>query len=329
MAKIVAAFGTSHSAMLFSPEENWQKLFDPVDAKAPIHDFDGEPRSFQWLLDHLPADATARIAPDKIRARHHDTTVAMDRLREEIAAARLDVLVIVGDDQREIFKDNSRPAIAIYAGATIRNGPAPARLPDHWYYHDQAKRLEEGDYRHYPCHPALATHLVDGLNEGGFDITVVNELIGEQYEGHAYSYVHRKLLRDNPLPVVPVFLNTYYPPNVPTPSRCVAFGQKLRELVDAFPGDLRVGLMASGGLSHFLLNEALDAKVVEAFRRKDLDWLAGLPPRLLQSGTSEIRNWICVLAAIPDLELDWLTYVPAYRTRALTGVGLCFARWRN
>ena len=327
MAKLVAAFGTSHSTMLLSPLANWLKLFDHIDVKAPINDFSGEERSFQYLLEHLPADAKQRIAPDAITRYFEDTSTAMARLKADIAAAKLDVLVIVGDDQREIFKDNCRPAIAIYTGATIRNAPATSPLPADWYYRDQAGRLEDGAERHYPCHPALATHLTSGLTGRGFDITAVAALVDGQFEGHAYSFVHRKYLRDKPVAVVPVFLNTYYPPNVPTPGRCRDLGLALRELIDSFAADLRVGIMASGGLSHFLVNEALDDKVVAALRRRDLDTLAGLPVEVLRSGSSEIRNWICVSAAIAGLELDWLSYVPAYRSRALTGVGLCFAHW--
>ena len=53
MAQVVAAFGTSHSTMLFSPLENWQKLFDHVDCEAPINDFEGKPRSFADLLKSI------------------------------------------------------------------------------------------------------------------------------------------------------------------------------------------------------------------------------------------------------------------------------------
>jgi 3-O-methylgallate 3,4-dioxygenase len=80
-------------------------------------------------------------------------------------------------------------------------------------------------------------------------------------------------------------------------------------------------------LSHFLVNEALDEKVVDAIRRKDSDALKSLPPALLHTGSSEIRNWICVAAAAQGLALDWISYIPAYRSRAMTGVGLCFAHW--
>jgi 3-O-methylgallate 3,4-dioxygenase len=55
--------------------------------------------------------------------------------------------------------------------------------------------------------------------------------------------------------------------------------------------------------------------------------LKALPTKKLLSGSSEIRNWIPVAAAVTDLKLDWISYVPGYRSRALTGVGLCFAHW--
>jgi len=56
----------------------------------------------------------------------------------------------------------------------------------------------------------------------------------------------------------------------------------------------------------------------------------GTPPSprsMLASLRCLHRNWICVAAAAQDLELDWISYVPAYRSRAMTGVGLCFAHW--
>ena len=328
-ARLVAAYGSSHSTMLFSAEANWQKLFDHVDVKVPVHDTEGIERSFDYLLAHLPSDAAERIAPALMAQRHQATMAALDRLQRNIAADALDVLVIVGDDQRELFKDHSRPAMAIYTGAQIRNAAAPANLPDNWYFHDQARRLEDGRDVHYPCHPALANFLAQGLSASDFDFTVVNALVGEQFEGHAYSFVHRRLTAALGLPVVPIFLNTYYPPNVPTPQRCRALGQQLGRLIASFPAPLRVGVMASGGLSHFRVDEELDAEVVRALRDNDLTALAALQPHRLQGGSSEIRNWICVAAAVAEagLALDWLEYVPAYRSRALTGVGLGFARW--
>ena len=126
---------------------------------------------------------------------------------------------------------------------------------------------------------------------------------------------------------MPVILNTYYPPNQPSPRRCFELGAAIRELVEAFPQNIRVGILASGGLSHFLVNEALDHAVVKALRHKDYAALKALPLNKLVSGSSEIRNWVATAGAVQHLNLDWITYVPGYRSQALTGVGLCFAYW--
>lgn len=327
MGRLVAAFGSSHSTMLFSAVENWQALFDHVDCKAPINDLDGTPRSFDELLKSTPGSAAAKISPQAIAERHAATCQSMDRLQADLAAAQLDALIVIGDDQREIFKDACRPAIGIYYGDAIRNAVAPTAPTDDWYLRDQRRRLEDGTDRFYPCHAGLGTHIIGGLMQRDFDITAVKELTGEQFEGHAYSFIHRRYMADKVVPMVPVFLNTYYPPNQPSPQRCFDLGLAIRDLVASFAEDARVGILASGGLSHFMVNEDLDSKVVNAIRQRDYAALTALPTKLLHTGSSEIRNWICVAAAASDLKLDWISYVPAYRSRAMTGVGLCFAHW--
>jgi Catalytic LigB subunit of aromatic ring-opening dioxygenase len=236
--------------------------------------------------------------------------------------------VIIGDDQREIFKDAFRPAIAVYYGETIRNAAAPAAPAGDWYLEDQRKRMEDNADRHYPCHAALATHLIEGLTARHFDIAAMKSLAGDQFEGHAYSFIHRRFMPNGPIPIVPVILNTYYPPNQPSPRRCFDLGVAIGELIEAYPENIRVGILASGGLSHFLVNEDLDHSVVKALQGKDYAALKALPLNKLVSGSSEIRNWIATAGAVQHLNLDWISYVPGYRSQALTGVGLCFAYWR-
>jgi 3-O-methylgallate 3,4-dioxygenase len=327
MAKVVAAFGSSHSTMLVSSEEHWQEMFDHVDCRAPINDFEGVPRTFEELLKSTPPDAAAKIAKGPMAERHKATMDAMERLDRDIAASKIDALVIIGDDQREVFQDACRPAISIYYGDTIRNAAAPKEPTDNWYLQDQRKRMEDKEDRFYPVHSALATAIIKGLVDRNFDITAMKAMVGEQYEGHAYSFIHRRFMRNGPIPIVPVMLNTYYPPNQPSPQRCFELGVAIRELVESFPENLRVGILASGGLSHFLVNESLDREVVQALERKDHQALKSLPLNKLVSGSSEIRNWIATAGAVQHLKLDWISYVPGYRSRALTGVGLCFAHW--
>ena len=328
MTRIVRAFGTSHSAMLMAELDNWIDLFDHIDRRAPIHDFEGVPRSYEELLEPARARTGDLLSREEITNRFSATQEAMERLRAEIASARLDALIVIGDDQNEIFKSASRPAIAIFGGAAIRNAAAPASIaPGDWYTLAQSRRLEPNREAYYPCHDKLAVHLIESLTTSGFDLTALMSLDKGTAEGHAYSFIHRRYMNGGAIPMVPIFLNTYYAPNRPTPARCLELGRALRDAVNHFPGDLRVGVMASGGLSHFLVNERLDQEVIECLRRKDIAYLATIDPVLLQSGSSEIRNWICTAQCASELELRWLNYIPAYRSRALTGVGLCFASW--
>lgn len=309
MARLVAAFGSSHSPMLASRVEDWQTVFLARDQARQFVDFDGNACDYDTLLARAPADALERIATPQLERRHGEMTAAMARLRDDVATARLDALIVVGDDQEELFHHDNMPAIGIYYGETIRG-----RLP-------YQKEIVEADY---PCDAALARHLIATLQQGGFDLSVMRSLTEGRREGHAFSFIHRFYLPDG-VPIVPVFLNAYYPPNQPSPARCVALGEALRRAIEAFPSDARIGVIASGGLSHFVVDEAFDHALIEALRRKDAAFFRNAPLTKLMSGSSEMRNWICLAGALGPLEMQWVSYVPGYRTPALSGTGLCFA----
>jgi hypothetical protein len=122
-------------------------------------------------------------------------------------------------------------------------------------------------------------------------------------------------------------LNTYFPPNQPTAARCYALGNALREAVQSSPENLRVGVVASGGLSHFVVDEELDRLVLDGIAKKDGDVLGAIPEAKLQSGSSEIKNWIVAAGALTDLNFELLEYVPGYRSPGGTGCGMAFGRW--
>ncbi len=186
-----------------------------------------------------------------------------------------------------------------------------------------------GADRDYPVDSAMAEWLIRQLCDRDFDITAMDGLEPGQFEGHAFSFIHRRYLQGTELPIIPIIVNTFDPPNQPTPRRCIQLGAALRELIASYPKDLRVGVLASGGLSHFVVDEVLDNAIMDAIRRKDSAWLAALDPKQLQAGSSEIRNWLIASEAVKGLDLDWVRYVPGYRSPALTGTGLCFAAWKT
>lgn len=328
MARIVAAFGSSHSIMLAAQREDWQfgfKMIDP--ANRFYYDKQGNKTDFAALMRAATPETEAMVSAERMGERFDLAQAAMDDLRRRIEQARLDVLLLVGDDQTELFKTTNNPAIAIYWGKTIRNAGAVLKDGDNWVQRARMWRQEPDGDVDYPVDAELARWLIEQLSARDFDIAAMDGLEPGQYEGHAFSFIHRRYLRGLGLPVVPVILNTFDPPNQPTPRRCVQLGTALRELVAAYPGDLRVGLLASGGLSHFVVDEELDLGVLEALQRKDVGWLGALAPKRLQAGSSEIRNWIVVGAAAVDLEVDAVHYIPGYRTPALTGTGLAFVAW--
>jgi hypothetical protein len=127
--------------------------------------------------------------------------------------------------------------------------------------------------------------------------------------------------------MVPVMLNTYFPPNQPTPARCAEYGRGLRAAIDRWEGDERVLIVASGGLSHPIVDEQLDRAVLDSLAARD-GALVRLAPELLNHGNSEIRNWIMVDAALPDADFEVVDYVPGYRSVAGSGCGMGFGTWR-
>jgi hypothetical protein len=330
MARLVAAFGASHSIMLYCDKNDWKHKFVDRDRTLPLYDDKGARVSYDDLLNRAGASSEKLFNLEAMEKRFDETNQEMDKLGDEIVAAKLDVLIVVGDDQEELFDDSNIPAIGIYCDDTIRNAPKEPIPEGDWQGVARMKRREEKEDFFYPCHKPLALHLTMGLVEQGFDVAAIKKLNKHQFEGHAYSFIHKRLLNGRSVPIIPVFVNTYYPPNQVTPKRSIELGTRMAELIKSFPEDLRVGIIASGGLSHFVVDERLDKSVIDAIKRKDLNFLANIDPKLLQAGSSEIRNWMVVAATAQNLglELSRTSYIPGYRTPALTGIGICFAKWQ-
>src|SRR5215472_4826143 len=327
MAKIVLGVATSHTPMLNTPAKDWPSFIDR-DGVREFLDKEGEPASYEELLTRADPRALPELTPERFAARHDDAMAAVDRLKQSVRRAELDALIIIGDDQKELFHEDHLPSILVYYGDTIRNVPlAPTFRGPEWSRLATARYYEEKEPRDYPVDAPLARYLIGELIDREFDIASSNGLAPGNGEGHAHAFVRKRLMEDPDLPVVPVFLNTYYPPNQPTPRRCWKLGQAIREAVESYPGDARIGIVGSGGLSHFVVDEELDRGVIEALGRKDGEALQSLPRKKLNSGSSEIRMWISIGGAVEHLDMAWSHYVPGYRTPAGSGTGLGFAYW--
>lgn len=320
MAEVAFGIGSSHSPMLSTPYEAFSGLADLDRARLP---------EFAEKARQNASRIARELREDVTRARHEATQAAIHRLAGVLAVEAPDVLVVIGDDQGEWFSADNQPALCIYWGESVENLPPPREglLPlrrlSYWGYYG------DGTNRAYPVDAALGKHLVETLTrEHEFDVAHVRVQPRHAPFGHAWGFVHQRIMGDRVVPIVPVLLNTYFPPNQPTPRRCYQLGRAIRQAVEAWPTSKRVGIVASGGLSHFFVDESLDRRVLELLAKKDVDGIALLPAAELESGSSEIRNWLAAGGALEHLDMQLVDYVPCYRSEAGTGVGMAFAVWR-
>jgi hypothetical protein len=271
-------------------------------------------------------------------------------LREQLAAARPNVLVVFGDDQGEAFDFSNFPAFAVYVGDQFEG------------------ELSAGDFARYGAnrggtgphtgvlvgHPALATAILTGVMERGFDPGFLMEPPKpEEGMGHAFMRPVESLT-DMRIPVVPVLVNCFFAPQ-PSAARCYAFGQAVLEAIEAYPEDLRVAVVGSGGLWHTpgtpdaYLDEAFDHAILDRLRAGDVRGMAecfdsycvpegdrsqdisqrsrlstGMPSHGgPQSGTREVCNWIAASVAAEGQETVVVDYVPVYASP----IGISFTYW--
>lgn len=178
--------------------------------------------------------------------------------------------------------------------------------------------------------PSLGRHIIEELVPQGYDVASLKRLrSGRKAIPHAYGFVYRQIMRDSVVPNVPVVINTFYPPNQPPIARCFAIGAAVLKAVQAWPDDLRVALIASGGLSHFVIDEDVDNAVFEAIRTGSVAGLERVGEPIFQAGTSEVKNWVALMGAMAALgwRAETVDYVPCYRSLAGTGNAMGFVHW--
>ena len=308
--------------MLNSPPERWaetakQELENPRGGGMPI------PLDIPALIQQKAGWIEKEITLERWKERSAACEQAIATLGSAIKDAGADVAVMIGDDTHEVFMPEEHiPAVDVYWGPEIVHIPHPSRsrsLPDA----EKAPRL-------LPGAPALGEHIIGSLVDQGFDVSHTRRIDERRHIGHAFDFVYARVLGNDVMPHVPILLNTYYAPNVPRLGRCYAMGRALRRAVESWESDKTVAIIGTGGLTHTLIDEDLDQRVLRALRERDEETLSDLPEDEFVFGTSEIRNWIVVAGAMheSDSEMHLIDYVPCYRTAAGTGCAMGFAYWR-
>ena len=325
MASIILGVGTSHSPVLALPGRLWEQRADADRANPQLSLADGRLVTYDQLVAERgePFGDTATLAAfDDMAA---TCQAYLDRIADAVEAARPDVVIIVGDDQNELYTPGNIPAIALFWGDQVVTHSYDDEVPE--WLHRAAPQFAMDHVHCFPGHPDFALELINGLIARDVDIAVCKDVPDPAKAGfgHAFGFPVERLFRGREIPIIPILLNTYYPPNVLSPARCVTLGAALADVIENSPSDLKVAIIASGGLSHFVVEEELDRQVIDNLDRPDR--LAAIDRAGLVEGSSEILNWIMTAAAMPQTPLRWREYVPARRTPAGTGIGLAFAIW--
>jgi 3-O-methylgallate 3,4-dioxygenase len=339
MARIVYGFGSSHGPLLSTPPERWD-MRAADDRKNPQHPFRGGTYTFPELVEVRAGerDFIKEMSLETRRERHERNQRALDRLAEKFAEVSPDIVVLVGDDQHEWFYDDIQPSFTVFCADQVINTAIDqekykTKSPGIQFAMSASQPPED---HVYPVPSELAHAIIEQAINDEFDVAASMKqranARGTIGVGHAVGFIYRRILKDRPVPVVPILLNTYFPPNQPTAKRCYEFGQSIGRAIRGWNGpsaDKRVAICASGGISHFVVDEDFDMRMLNAIKHRDTKAIFDEPHNMFRSGTSETKNWITVAGILSEtkLRMKLLDYVPCYRSEAGTGNAMAFATW--
>lgn len=149
-----------------------------------------------------------------------------------------DIAVVIYNDHGLNFFLDKMPTFAIGAAAEYRN-------------QDEGWGLRPVEP--FPGAPAFSWHLIESLVAEEFDLTTCQEMAVD----HGFAVPMQLMWPERstwPVRTVPIHVNTVQHP-LPTPARCYKFGQALGRAVASWPGEEKVVVLGTGGLSHQLDGE--------------------------------------------------------------------------
>jgi hypothetical protein len=215
--------------LLSTLPEQWDLRAKADRANRQLH-FRGRVYDFETLVWERAPGFANQTSIEIRRERYNRCQRALDELARRLKQAAPDALIIVGNDQREIFSDSLTPAITIFRGQEVENIPFTKEEPSPGIAIAEHGNCPPGGAV-YPGAPELADHVIESLVEDEFDVAESSSLPRSVLRPgipHAFGFVYHRILRDAPPPSVPIIFNVHYPPNRPLVRRCLALGRALR-----------------------------------------------------------------------------------------------------
>ena len=299
-------FASSHAPAMFCPKEVWPRIYANI------------PEYMKQSQPHTAKLETGEVIDSYIRR----INAALGVLARAIEDYRPDAIICIGDDQEDMYDASNNPSIAVFIGEEIWGSSAP------FYMQEPPEKSRV----HIPVHSELAKYLLRGLVKRGFDPAQSNEVRPQGKQpargaSHMLVTTIPRLVPKLNIPVIPVMLNAYFPPQ-PTGRRCWELGKAIAEIFKDRPE--RLVTYGSGGMSHDpigpragWIDEPLDNWVFERIERnrgEELSNLFTFDSATLRGGSGELRAWIAAAGACP-----WpgkkIEYIPIHHAKC--GIGFC------
>ncbi|MGE0629351.1 MAG: extradiol ring-cleavage dioxygenase [Hyphomicrobiaceae bacterium] len=225
-----------------------------------------------------------------------ETAKLYAEVTRHLEAVQPDVLVVFDSDHLNTFFLDNLPTFAVGIADTVVGPNDHTAMPTYTV----------------PVQADFGTHLRAHGIGAGFDLSLAQDFTID----HSLLVPLHFLTPHMRIPIVPVFVNGLAPP-LPLSKRCHALGRMVRDAVAAWPGHLRVAIVASGSFS--LEVGGPRARPGTRSGTPDPGWAkrvkdhmdAGRVNDLLNEATSdrmlaagnvggELLNWIAMLGAIGD-----------------------------
>jgi aromatic ring-opening dioxygenase catalytic subunit (LigB family) len=244
---------------------------------------------------------------DRLQAAFHE-------LGRRFTAARPDVLIEISPDHWVNFFINNLPSVCIGVGEAHEGPPEPF--------------LKDFPHKTLLGHPCLANHILRTALAQDFEPSISHHLTLD----HGFCIPLLRMDLERVPKIIPLIINDLEPP-MPSIRRCLAWGRLLAKAIASYPENLRVAILATGGLSHSIgeptmgdIDERFDAGCIDVFKRNDDAALSDFLERTLPetgNGGHEVRNWVVAHGAAGG-GFDLVDYMPVPEVY----VGCAFASWK-
>lgn len=207
-----------------------------------------------------------------------------------LKTAKPDLVVVFYNDHGLNFFLDKMPTFAVGAAAQYNNADEGWGIPT---------------LPPFQGNPDLSWHIINHLIAQDFDITTCQEMLVD----HACTLPLKLFWPEGPCPVqvVPICINTVQFP-LPSARRTYALGKAVGEAISRWDSNLKVAVIASGGLSHQLdgeragfINKSFDLEFMDSLVTNP-EWATQFDSLTLveKSGTQgvELLMWLAMRAAL-------------------------------